>query len=538
MLTVKTKLIGSSLGCLLLVLSVGIFSLVQENGLHQLTVKLYQHPLAVTRASLQANVDIMKMHRNMKDVVLANNPEDRQAAINKVADEEADAYKQYAIITKQILGAEGHQLIKNTIKLFSQWKPIRDEVISLIKQGKHTDATAITRGKGAHHVALLDSKMDELVNYAGTKGKGFYEASNSIAEHVQTESVIFLILVVISVIATGYLILMSIINPLNKLRNTLEASAADSDLTRRVEEVGDDEIGKTAAAFNTMMDKTRALTNQIVGSAAQLAAASEELSAISGQTSDNITRQLSETEQVATAINQMNSTVHEVARNAGEASTAANEANSQSDAGNQIVGNVMSDIQSLANDVQQTGDIIHDLETESENIGSVLDVIKGIAEQTNLLALNAAIEAARAGEQGRGFAVVADEVRSLAQRTQQSTHEIEEMIERLQGGTRSAVNAMENGRQRADAAVERATEATRALAQITEAVARINGMNTQIAAAAEEQGAVAEEVNRNVTTINTIANENTEGAQQTSSASGELSHLATELQSMVGQFKV
>jgi methyl-accepting chemotaxis protein len=269
-----------------------------------------------------------------------------------------------------------------------------------------------------------------------------------------------------------------------------------------------------------------------------LASAAEEMSAIMEETHRGTQQQQSETSQVVTAMNQMTATVQEVARHATEAAAAANNADQASIEGKQVVINTMKAIEDLSSEVHSAASVIGQLEKDSENIGAVLDVIKGIAEQTNLLALNAAIEAARAGEQGRGFAVVADEVRTLASRTQQSTQEIQEMIEKLQAGAQSAVKVMDDSRSRAEDSVSQAAQAGTSLEAITRAVSQITDMNTQIATAAEQQSSVAEEINRNVVNISDIVDRTAEGAQQTSTASEELANLAGQLQQLVNQFKV
>jgi methyl-accepting chemotaxis protein len=237
-------------------------------------------------------------------------------------------------------------------------------------------------------------------------------------------------------------------------------------------------------------------------------------------------------------MNEMSATVQEVARNAVEAAEAAKEADNTFHQGKQVIDRVIEAIGELANEVEKAANVIQQLEAESMNIGSVLDVIKSIAEQTNLLALNAAIEAARAGEQGRGFAVVADEVRTLAGRTQQSTQEIEEMISKLQSGANNAVKVMETGKDMTKVGVDQAAAAGEALLTINTAVERITGMNTQIASAAEEQSSVAEEINRSIVSINEVAEQSAAGAQQTAQASNDLARLADQLKALVGRFKV
>ena len=237
-------------------------------------------------------------------------------------------------------------------------------------------------------------------------------------------------------------------------------------------------------------------------------------------------------------MNEMTATVQEVASHAAHAAEAATSARDEAQGGQRVVSANIDAIQRLADEVMQTAELINRLAEDSNAIGTVLDVIRGIAEQTNLLALNAAIEAARAGEQGRGFAVVADEVRTLAQRTQESTSEIQDMIERLQAGARNAVEAMEKGRAGAESSVRQAVTAGESLQAINQAVAAISDMNLQIATAAEEQSAVAEEINRNITTINMVADETAVGAEQTAEASQELARLAMNLQRIVSQFRV
>jgi methyl-accepting chemotaxis protein len=281
-----------------------------------------------------------------------------------------------------------------------------------------------------------------------------------------------------------------------------------------------------------------ALVSQVISAAGQVGSSAEQTAATMSQSNAGIQQQNSEIDQVATAIEEMSATVQEVARNAAAAAEAADRANSASGNGNRVVSDVGNSIQSLSNEVNQATAIIRELESESDNIGTVLDVIRGIAEQTNLLALNAAIEAARAGEQGRGFAVVADEVRTLASRTQQSTEEIHGMIDRLQQGARNAVNAMQSGQEKSEDSVRKSAEAHAALQSIETAVGEINDMNAQIASAAEEQSAVAEEINRNVVAIRDISSHTTAGLQQTVGSSQALLQVARQLQSLVNEFKV
>lgn len=313
---------------------------------------------------------------------------------------------------------------------------------------------------------------------------------------------------------------------------------AEGDLTRRIEIRGKDEFAWMCWEYSCARKGFMELVKNIASGAGHMVTAAEALSTITAQNSGGGARQQSEIQQVATAMEEMSATVHEVSKNAASAATEAQEADSQSKHGFQVVSETMDTIHSLADEVKHTADVIEKLKGDCISIGTVLDVIRDIAEQTNLLALNAAIEAARAGEQGRGFAVVADEVRTLASRTQQSTQEIHEMIERLQTGANQAVSAMEKGREKVVVSVEQAAKAGEALEAITAVVDRIKSMNMQIASAAEEQSATTEEINRNIVNISDVAEQAATGAHQTANSSDDLARLAVELQDQVGKFQV
>ncbi|WP_324023153.1 methyl-accepting chemotaxis protein [Aeromonas caviae] len=297
-----------------------------------------------------------------------------------------------------------------------------------------------------------------------------------------------------------------------------------------------DELGQLGSAIDRMQGALAELVSEISGSVSQLSSAVEEVSAISEQSAKGMASQQGEVSQVATAMNEMQSTVNEVARNTTDAMGAAKQASHTSTQGNQVVRSAIGSIEQVSRQIEQAGSVVQQLETDSASISMVLDVIRGIAEQTNLLALNAAIEAARAGEQGRGFAVVADEVRSLAQRTQASTAEISKMIEVLQERTAEAGSAMQLSRQQMQESVELAREAGSSIDSINGAVTQITDMNTLIATATEQQNAVTEELNRSIVKIHTAADENAQGAQQTAQACVELSKLATSLHHMTQRF--
>ncbi|WP_395504536.1 methyl-accepting chemotaxis protein [Ectopseudomonas hydrolytica] len=312
---------------------------------------------------------------------------------------------------------------------------------------------------------------------------------------------------------------------------------ASGDLSQDIPQQRSDEVGQLFAAMQDMTLSLRNLVGRIGGGVGQIAAAAEQLSAITAQTSAGVQTQKLETEQAATAMHQMAATVQEVAQNAEQASLAARDADLEAQQGNRVVQQAVDQIDSLASEVEQSAEAIAALNQESARIGSVLEVIRNVAEQTNLLALNAAIEAARAGEQGRGFAVVADEVRALAKRAQDSTEEIESLIAGLQRMAKGAVQQMDSSRELTRRTVELAGEAGDALGRITQAVSTIEQMNQQIAAAAEEQSAVAEAINESVTRVRDIGEQSAAATEQTAASSAELARLGGELQELVRQFR-
>ena len=336
-----------------------------------------------------------------------------------------------------------------------------------------------------------------------------------------------------------WLVSRGIAKPLKQMVSMLDDIAqGEGDLTRRLEVNRSDELGDIAKGFNTFLGKLQNMITQVVSSVQKVSDSSEHTADIAIRTNTGVQKQLAEIELVATAVHEMTATAQDVARNATHAAEAANHADRSANQGKQTVQHTADAIAALAQEIGRAVTVVQTLAKDSENINAILVAIRGIAEQTNLLALNAAIEAARAGEQGRGFAVVADEVRNLAQKTQKATEEIQAMIQQLQQGTRDVVKVMEDSQSKTAVSVQQASQAAEALESITQAVSVINEMNTQIASAAEEQSAVAEDINRNVTNIGQVANEVAGGADEASQASAELTKLAEQQRRLINQFRV
>ncbi|KAA8711086.1 methyl-accepting chemotaxis protein [Pseudomonas cannabina] len=351
-----------------------------------------------------------------------------------------------------------------------------------------------------------------------------------------TQIICTLLAMTLGVIA-AVIITRQITRPLKETMAVVDRIAS-GDLTQTQAITRRDELGVLQQGIQRMGTTLRDLIGGIRDSVVQIASAAEELSAVTEQTSAGVNSQKVETDQVATAMHEMSATVAEVARNAEQASHAASNADREARDGDKVVGEAIAQIERLATEVGRSADAMNQLEQESDKIGKVMDVIKAVAEQTNLLALNAAIEAARAGEAGRGFAVVADEVRGLAQRTQQSTVEIETLVAALQSGTRQVSSIMLNSRELTVSSVQLSRKAGTSLGSITQTVSSIQAMNQQIAAAAEQQSAVAEEISRSIVNVRDVSEQTASASEETAASSVELARLGGHLQTLVSRFKI
>jgi len=379
-----------------------------------------------------------------------------------------------------------------------------------------------------------------LDNQVGLANQTTIETSELVKGSVtsgNTQTIVIMLVSIVIALVIARITLISITRPLARVNDMLNV-VSSGDLSRKLDEKGQDEFAQLSKNCNVLIDSLRNLIESIVNRSSQLAAAAEQTSAVTAQSTTAIEEQRSQVEQAASATTEMSSTAQSVLSSANDALGEIKQADDEAERVKVISVRNRNTIEQLAVEVESAAQVINQLQQDSASIGSILDVIRGIAEQTNLLALNAAIEAARAGEQGRGFAVVADEVRTLASRTQESTSEIQSMIEALQTGATKAVAVMDSGKSKAPDCVVQSEEADTALETIIHAVHEAFDRSSQIASAAEEQSVVSLEISDNLESIVAIAEQTTTGSQQTASSSSEVARLAEELQQSVQEFKL
>ncbi|MGY2401751.1 methyl-accepting chemotaxis protein [Pseudomonas sp. SDO5271_S396] len=520
------SLLGGSLLAMLLI-ALACFNFLSSGVQSYRT--LMDGPLLTSQLIDEANLQFKVQVQEWKNVLLrGKQPQDLEKYWGQFQDRQRDVQ---GILTR---------LVNQTRE-----DPTLSQRIDTLRQEHQQLGVAYQRGRDAFVMAGGDAtvgdaavkgvdraaseQMSALVSDLREQGS---RQSSAISAYVERTVLAGLAIMVFSGVLIGllslWLINRNLILPIRGLIDYV-TQLSHGRFAERVASRRQDELGHLATAANTLRDFLAETFSRLQRSATDLVSASGELNAIAGQMATGTHDQFNRTDQVATAMTEMSATAQEVSRHAASASQAADEADQSAREGGEVMKVTIATIGQMRNEILSTGTIIRRLETDSARIGKVLEVIRGIAEQTNLLALNAAIEAARAGEAGRGFAVVADEVRSLAQRTATSIIEINSIIEAVQTGAVDAAEAIVSGQSCSDESVEKVTQAGAMLAHITQAVEAIRDMNRQIATAAEEQTSVAEDISRNITQITTVATANLSNVQRTEAASQNLRGLSGEL---------
>ncbi|MBK5344203.1 methyl-accepting chemotaxis protein [Pseudomonas sp. TH49] len=521
----------------LLVIVLGVFAVNRMSTIRQASIDMETNQLPSVAYLGKVTENVLRLRILSFRVLINREPaalQDAQGRINELVDKVRSAQASYAALPA---GGEELAQYKAFAVTLDNYLQAQNQMMELSRQDKIEEMRTLINTRIKDGTDQMGEQLNKLIAINSADAK---TASGQAGEHYDSAVTGIVIVAVVAALATVLLALLltrSIVTPLNRAVAAAQ-TIASGNLSKTIEVDGKDEATQLLQALATMQTNLRKTIEQIAGSATQLGAAAEELSAVTEEASRGLQQQNNEIEQAATAVNEMTAAVEEVARNAVSTSEASNQSTQAAREGRDQVVKTVDAIQTMTHDVQSTAQMIEGLAAQGRDIGKVLDVIRAIAEQTNLLALNAAIEAARAGEAGRGFAVVADEVRALAHRTAQSTQEIEKMVAGIQNGTGEAVSSMQQSNQRTQTTLEMARAAGVALEQITQSIHQINERNLVIASASEEQAQVSREVDRNLVNIRDLATQSAAGANQTSAATHELSRLAVDLNAMVARFVI
>ena len=520
-----------------LVALLGIFALGQMSSIRESEVAVEKQWLPSIRGGDEIREIMLRIRTISLRMALDQDPKNIAQYRSQMDTRDKELSEKIAAYDKLVTTAEGKALYEQFKSTFAAYRTGIAQSFTLAEQGRRDELTKLLL---VDMKTVVDGSGKQLSDLAELFAKQVAAESDKSKDHYDTSRTIVSVFIALAALATvglAMLLTRSIVRPLSEAVSAAE-HVAQGDLTRPIETHGNDEVSRLLKALATMQQNLRETLQGISGSATQLATAADELSAVTLDSTQGLQQQNNEIEQAATAVNEMTIAVEEVARNAVSTSDATRQSSESAHQGQERVSETASSISALADDVQSTGELVQSLANQSQDIGKVLEVIRAIAEQTNLLALNAAIEAARAGESGRGFAVVADEVRALAYRTQQSTQEIEQMVQGMRNGSSLALEAMNASTSRAASTLLLAEKAGEALQTITASVHQIHERNLVIASAAEEQAQVAREVDRNLVNIRDLSVRSAAGADQTSASSHELSQLANALQGMVRRFRV
>ncbi|UHJ61273.1 methyl-accepting chemotaxis protein [Vibrio furnissii] len=543
-LTLKTRLIVAvAIPCLALVFT-GLTSLNTMSSMQFQSQKLYLNTAAPLRAMAEAASRIPRMRVGIDMMLLQETPlRDEKGVKTRVQEARNEDIPEMRQTMKMAVEAQLNPEMKQQAqRLLDQFETMvktdLNPMLDAFDRGDMASAQRIYRDQYAKTYGVMRKGANDILDALLAQAERRNDNSVISFKAGQNSSILIIIGSIVISILTSWFIVANLRNRVTFLRETIGEAAKNLSLNTRINMDGKDELTDIGVSFNQFIEKVHASIDQVAKSARDLATMSDNVADQAHHTQNNCVAQRDRTVQVATAIHELGATVNEIASNAAQAAEVAREATHRSADGRDVVNQAQLRITELSNELQQATGVVEALASQINAISSTLDTIRSISDQTNLLALNAAIEAARAGEQGRGFAVVADEVRTLASRSAASTEEIQEVIDKLQAESKRAVTVMEKGREKSVQVVEYANKANDSLEQINGHIDQISDQNIQVATATEEQASVVEDINRNVEDINQLTMQTTDIAGQLNQSSTSLQKLSSQLDKLVGQFRL